>query len=287
MTHQVIVCSYAKDFPWLPHLLTSLRIHGSGFLPPVVCVDPSDEREAWHITARTYPAARIAVTPGRKQQGFMRAQIAMMRADEHCPEADVIYFLGSDCVAYRSFTPAAYCGHDGRPAVLFSSYLAMDLVHPNVIPWRKGVERVIGVYPANEYMRRLPSIFPREIFAAMRAHVEKRYQMPFDDYIYAADWQQAMKAQPRDTSEANILGAYAHRFMPDSCHWVDIATAGMYGTQVVGWPSAILQMWSHGGLDHPADACVDYEFRGEKRNSVRQTPRQIIGDILYDGVPPV
>lgn len=283
-THQIIICSYSKDFQWLIHCLTSLKKFSRGFIPPVICVDSKDFLPACQLVNDTFHEASVVVKDGRPTQGFMRAQLAMMTADLLCPEADVIHFLGSDCLALHEFGPEMYCAPDGRPAVLYSSYLFMGLVHPDTIPWRKGVERVIGVYPENEYMRRLPSIFPREIFAPMREHVEKLHGKKFEEYIYDADAEQRDTGKTRDTSEANILGAFAHRFMPETCAWIDIATAGMYGTQVVGWPSAIGQFWSHGGLDLPADACFEYEIDGRKRNSHRKAPRAVINEVLY-GAP--
>ncbi len=274
MTHQVLICSYQKDFQWLIHCLTSLRKFSSGFLAPVVCVDPQDEFGALDIVAQSLPAAKVVVTKGRPNQGFMRAQVAMMNADLLCPEADNIYFLGSDCLAHYRFQPEPYCDAQGRPAILYSSYESIRSVHHDTFPWREGVNRVLGIDPLNEYMRRIPSVFPRSIFAPMRAHVEKQHGINFEDYIYEAD--------DGKTSEANILGAYAHHFMPETCHWVDIAAAGLYGSEVIGWPSAILQMWSHGGLDRPMDACVKYTTT---LHSVGKTPRRVINDILYPELP--
>lgn len=280
--HQMIICSYENDFQWLIHCAASLRRFAIGFLHPVICTDGADAKAARAILDQSYPEATVVVKEAKNpKQGFMRAQVAMMKADLICPEADIIHFVGSDCLALRPFGPEMYCAPDGKPAVLYSSYLSMNLVHPDTVPWRKGVERILGVRPDNEFMRRIPTILPREIFAPMRAHVEKKQGMEFEDYIYKADWSQAVMKQVRDTSEANILGAYAYHFMPETCHWVDIATAGLYGSQVVGWPSAIGQFWSHGGLDHPADACFEYEVRGEKRNSVGKTPRKVINELLY------
>ncbi len=274
MTHQVIICSYKKDFPWLIHALASLRKFASGFLSPVVCVDGSDEPGAREIVNQSMPEAKVVVTNGRPGQGFMRAQIAMCKSDLLCPDADNIYFLGSDCIAHRALKPETYCDHKGRPAVLYSSYESIKSVHHDTFPWRDGVNRILGIDPENEYMRRLPSVFPRSIFAPMRAHIEKRFGKDFEDYIYTAD--------DGKTSEANLLGAFAHRFMPETCHWVNIADAGLYGSEVNGWPSAILQLWSHGGLDRPMEANVEYTVT---LKSVGKTPRRVINDILYPSLP--
>jgi hypothetical protein len=203
----------------------------------------------------------------------MSAQLAMLRADQYCPDADNLYFVGSDCIAYDTLTPEPYCDVSGKPAVLMSAYSVMNVVHSDTLPWQRGVNRILGFKPDYEYMRRLPSVFPRTIFAPMRAEVERIHGTEFDDYIYTAN--------DGTTSEANLLGAYAHKYMPETCRFVDIAEAGLYGSQVNGWPSTLMQLWSWGGLDRPMDACVEYKFRGVSQQSVGRTPRRVINEILY------
>lgn len=235
-----------------------------------MCVSPEDEKGARDIIRQSYPETIVKVTHGRQGQGFMRAQIAMMKADIHCEEADNMFFLGSDCLAFDEFRPEPYLDSVGRPAVLYSSYSIMAKCHADTIPWQSGVNRILGFKPENEFMRRLPSVFPRSIFAPMRSYVESFHGKNFEDYIYLAD--------DGKTSEANILGAFAFKFMPESCCFIDVADAGLYGTQVNKWPSAIIQFWSHGGLDRPAEANVTLK-NGKK--TVGRTPRSVINEILY------
>ena len=133
---------------------------------------------------------------------------------------------------------------------------------------------MLGFAPDYEYMRRLPSVYPAEIFSAMRFHVEQLHGMAFEDYIIEGD------KSRHDTSEANILGAYAHRFAPFSCEWVNVDNVKWAEGNPVGFPSAIGQLWSHGGLDRPSDACFTYETKGEKRLATGRLPRHIIADVL-------
>ena len=276
MKNQILICSYAKDFEWLMFCLESLNKYAKGFLPPVVCVAQEDVTGARITIEQFCPDAILKVFDGKPGQGFMRAQIAMMRGDELCPDADNIFFLGSDCIATDTFEPGPYLAPDGRPAVLYTLYPTLKDCHADALPWKAGVERVLQIIPPAEYMRRLPSVFPRTIFAPMRAMVSKIHNRPFDEYIYLGD------LPYRDTSEANILGAYAHRFMPETCLWVDIATQGLYGCQVNGWPTVIAQFWSHGGLDRPVDCC--FEYRG--KSVVGRTARDIINEILHANPTP-
>lgn len=267
MRHLPFIASYAKDFEWLTHCLASLQKHAVGFEPPAVCVDSSDLDDATDI-CRQY-GANVVVKDG---EGFMRAQIAMMEADLLCPEADVIYLIGSDCIALPGFTPDIYC-KDGKPVVLMNSYFALAEARSPCMCWLRGTERVLGFAPEYEYMRRLPSVFPASIFAPMRAHVERLHDLPFGEYIIHGN------KPRRDTSEANILGAYAHVHMPDSCHFHDVDNVEWHEGNPVGYPSALGQFWSHGGLDRPGDSSFFYEANGQRVCAAGRPPRQVLDDL--------
>lgn len=269
MKHQVFIASYHKDFPWLEYCLASLAKFAVGWIPPVVCVSSQDKAEAEQLARWTCPEAQIAVKDGRNGQGFMRAQLAMMEADIYCPEADVIYFLGSDCIAFKEFMPEAYCDEKGRPIVLMTSKQVLADIHSGALPWLVGTERILGFPPPYEYMRRLPSVFPRAVFAKMRAYVEALHGMEFEDYIYTTD------KEHRNTSEANILGAYAHKFMPETCSFVD--TQDMVWGESAKNDTSILQCWSHGGLDRPMDANVTLT---DGTKTFGLTPRFVFDKVL-------
>lgn len=268
MKHQAIICSYRKDFPWLPHCLTSLNRLAHGFLPPVICVDQADSLEAKSIVLKHYPEATVVVKNGRLNQGFMRAQIAMMQADLFCKNADIIHFIGSDCIAKQNFDASIYADDDGKPYVLYTPY---DKVGP-AKDWQAGVHRVLGIIPDFEFMRRLPSVFPASVFPMMRARVEQVHRMPFEDYIYKGD------IGNRNTSEANIVGAYAYYFMPETCHFVSTEEEDLKN-----YPTGLAQFWSHGGLDRPIQEGFEYIANGKTKTSLNQTPRAVIHEILYSG----
>lgn len=275
MTSQVLIASYRNDFEWLIHCLGSLKRFASGFLHPVICVDQSDVIGCQHVIDRAYQECTIAVKDGRPGQGFMRAQCAMMSADILCPEADFIFLLGSDTIAADTFTPDPYFAPDGKPVMLYTTYDDLNVPgHDNSLPWRKGVQRVLGFEPHAEFMRRLPIVYPRGLFSPFRAYVEATHHQPFEDYIYTADRQYG------HTSESNCLGAYAWKYMPEIFHWVNTKEAGVVNGEVVGWPSPIRQFWSRGSLDRPMEA--SFIFNGKQ--SAGRTPRQVMDEILY-GIP--
>lgn len=265
MTHQFLIASYQKDFRWLRPCLFSLQKFSRDFLPPVVCTDSNDAAEAKRICSQVFPEATVSIKDGRRGQGFMRAQIAMMSGDIHCPQADVTWLLGSDCVAYKEFSPEMYCLH-GKPVLLWNTYIEI------ASPWNIGTNRVLGFDCPWETMRRLPLGYPRELFPRVRAHVESVAKQPFEDFIYH------FHNGGNNVSESNIMGGYAMKFCPELYTLLhaspDCAEYVKYRTPD---SDAIAQFWSHGGFDRPAETSVNY---APGKNTAGQTPRQSITDML-------
>ncbi len=266
MKHQAFIASYSRDFEWLEHCLFSLKKFGVGWLHPVVCVSSEDKAGAEYIAKYNYPEAIIVVKNGRPAQGFMRAQLGMMQADLYCPDADVIYFLGSDCIMFQECRPEQYCDDLGRPAVLYTPRDVLEREKSPAMPWLVGTDAVLMFSTPAEFMRRLPSVYPRSIFAPMRNYVAEAHAMPFEEFIYQHD------GINKNVSEANILGSYAFRCTPDTCHWVNTET-----DDLKPWTTGILQMWSHGGLDRPMDADVTLP---DGTRTLGQRPRDVIAKVL-------
>jgi hypothetical protein len=263
-THEVFIASYEKDFPWLDVNLRSLRRFSEGFLPPVVCVERHEVRSAKQYTDGAHLCAKDGRGPGT---GFLRAQIAMMCADIMCPSADYIYLLGSDCMAFRRFAPDVYWFRD-KPVMLYNSYAELGNMDA-VGMWQGSTEQVLGFSCPNETMRRLPLVYPRELFPAVRKHIEDRHGMAFEDYIYK-------KGHP--LSESNILGCYALKFMPERYTWLHASPSDpSYVEYRTPLSDSIAQFWSHGGLDHPQTLALDY---APGKNTHGKTPREIIRDVL-------
>lgn len=267
--HQLFVSSYRRDAEWFSHCLASIRVFARGFLPPTVCVSSEDASQFQELCRTIHPECRVVVKDGRPGQGFMRAQVAMLSADLLCPEADIIYWLGSDCLLTDVMTPDKYHVNE-KPIVLYRPYRKLD-----PLIWERGTSRVLGFPVPNETMGRLPSVYPREIFEPMRRHVEAIHHRPFDDYIYDGD------LGNRDTSEANILGSFAQRFMPETCEWIDATTTPPPAT-LGGWAFPVAQFFSHGGLDRPMECCATLP---DGTNTVGRTPRSVIRQILYNEQP--
>lgn len=269
MKHQVLIASYAKDFPWLIHCLASLKKFSSGFLHPVVVTTFDDWAGARAIADQSYPEVEVKVYDGAAGQGFMRAQTVMCAGDIFCPEADHTWLLGSDCVVTAPFRPEPYF-EDGKPVMLYSQYAEIEKHHPQAMPWRAGTTRAIGRQPEHEFMRRLPLIYPKGLFAPMRRHIESRHSCTFQKYMALRG-----AAHPFDSSESNWLGAFAWDFMPHVYTWAEITDWEMISKK---YPNVVLQLWSHGGLDGKCDHGF---ILPSGRNTAGLTPRSIINEVVY------
>lgn len=263
MNHQILIASYPRDFPWLRQCLRSIQEYQHGFCLPTVVVQDHEVPEAREVCAGM---ANVRAYNAKHGFGMLRAQIVMCRADELCPDADFIYLVGSDCLFFDHFDRGTYF-RDGKPLMLYTSYAALNRNGgSNALHWSFGVHRALGFQPQHEFMRRLPIVYPRQVFAGLRSYIETTHRQPFDDFVY----DDRLKRH-NNFSESNVLGAYAWKHMPDVYTWLL--------TDDPGWeaPSPLAQFWSHGGFDKPAECCVEYR---PGKNVVGRTPREVITEVL-------
>lgn len=276
MNHQVLIASYKKDFVWLRPNLLSLRKHMKGFLHPVISVSSEDAAEARELVANVYPQCKVCVVNGRPGLGNLRAQVSMMCGDLLCEEADYVWLVGSDCVVSGEFTPEPFF-RNGRPVMLINTYEELLKVAPGILPWQLGTEAAVGFQPVYEYMRRLPLMYPRALFPAVRRHIESLHGKKFEDYVYdiGAYAQKSNRSDAANFSESNVMGAFAHRFMPEAYEWVCLDED--YAGEMAKLPNPMIQFWSHGGMEHPMDGDFAY---GEGKRTLGKTPREVIREIL-------
>jgi hypothetical protein len=161
---------------------------------------------------------------------------------------------------------------NGKPVMLYNTRKYFeDAGAMAPVQWMDSTSQVLG-FPVNgEYMRRLPIVYPKELFAPMRAHVELVHGRRFEDYIYERN------AQGGPVSESNILGAFAWEKMRDLYHWMNCDGAN---EEYIKYRSENLdpmaQFWSHGGLDVPTRATAVIHGR----SVTGRTPREVIREVL-------
>jgi hypothetical protein len=119
---------------------------------------------------------------------------------------------------------------DGKPMMLKTPY---DQLDDQAKVWQSVTANYMGFNPDYEYMRRMPLVYPIDIYAKVRDYLTERHG-PWEDWF--------PKIEGRKLSEFNILGAYAERFMPEEFHWIDTSKEELP-------PLVARQGWSWGGLD--------------------------------------
>lgn len=240
VNHQFLVASYRKDFEWLIHNIRSLQKFSVGFLPPAVVVPGSDYVECQRLLKGLPCDIQVKDGPG-----FGRAQVVMMSGDIHCPKADFVYLTGSDCMAIRRFDYTEYWKRDeatgtDKPIMLWNTWDHLAKHKANCLFWRAGTEHALGGVSAGEFMRRLPIVYPRDLYPRVRGHISNLHG-DFEKYV------NHHVNTVRNFSESDVMGEFAYRYMRQYYTWICLDNAPYDGAM------AMTQFWSRMGVRHPSD----------------------------------
>ncbi len=230
---EILIVSFSKDRDWLLHCLNSVRKFCEGFSGTTVLV-PEVERNEFASFARSH-GVRLACYDRQRDPILWHLDHQRMksRADEVCPDADLILHVDSDCVFTERASPDDYLLR-GRPVHVVKPYASFKSALP---PWRACTEAAVGWAVHHETMCRLPILHWRDLYSALRTRVETVHGRPFDEYVLSC-----APTFPWGFSEFNALGQLAlsepwrHRY-----HIVDKSVE-------TPPPSKLRQFWSHGGL---------------------------------------
>lgn len=219
---EILIVTYAKDFPWLKYCLMALDKFCFGF-SGVRIVVPRRDTPALMATLQAAKLKRIEPkmmafdeVPGK---GMLHHMVIIFEADLWCPEADIIVHLDSDCIFNQVTTCDEYV-QQNKPVMLKRTYTGLyDPVSKAVsdcIQWKRVTEAMLGFETDCYTMCRHPSAFPKELYPALRAHLEEQHG-PLLPYVTGG-----RNEFPQDRCEFPTLGAYAWEYMPDAIHWVDL-----------------------------------------------------------------
>jgi len=158
---------------------------------------------------------------------YVGQQLTKLYADE-LSDADFICHFDSDCVVARPLSPPDLFA-DGKPVLWMTAFEELSPISGR----RQGVQRLLGVDVPFDFMRRLPIVFPRWLYAALRRHVAESRGGDFRAIACALE--------PGELSEFNTLAAFAYLHHRDAFQWrVVRATETDAGLCRV--------YWSRGGL---------------------------------------
>lgn len=250
----IFICTYAKDFRYLRWCLKSIEKFATGFDGLTIAVHAEDEKEL-----RTFAPSFAEVHPYVPWPGkpFLCHEAQIVRADGHCPKADMILFMDSDCIFTEPVRPEDYL-IGGNPVLMHASFEWLTKDRPDVGVWQTVTERALGFPVLQELMRRHPAVHHRKVFRKTRECIIMTHGCPMDDYL-----KEQQDGFPYGFAEFPALGAVAWKFFHGDYHW--------WNQQTHGFPhSKLVQFWGHGALDEPQDIRIGSGFTKDKPINVIQ-----------------
>jgi hypothetical protein len=221
----ILIVTFAPDAWWLEQCLRSIGRFATGF-GAVHVAYPDKDIMAFAPIGKRFESDVVSDIPvywhpykeADAPLAHLDHNIRKCRADEFCPDADLIAHIDSDCFFREAVTPADYLV-DGKPVLLIESYEKLKTAHPGRYYWKQTVEQALKIDAKWETMCRHPAVHWRGLYPMMRGRVEQVHQMDFDAYVLGQK-----PDRPCGFAEFPTLGAFAERsktFNP-RYHFVDV-----------------------------------------------------------------
>lgn len=210
----IVIRSYRGDFGWLAYALRSLHRNGKGIRNMHIIVPSGDKHLLQHLTAEILHECPVYT------DDYLGQQITKLMADTYS-DADYILHWDSDTILTSELSPLDLMV-DGKPIVYHEPYEKVGRE-----PWQPIVTEVLGWVPEHEFMRRHPFLYPRWLYAELRAYLEARHGQSLEAYIVSRPY--------RSFSEFNVLGAYAWEKHHDKFTWMDPFAGPTYVRQFRSW----------------------------------------------------
>jgi hypothetical protein len=247
--------TFLRDLKWLDFSLQSARKYCKGFARTIITV-PFEQSASFMYLEKKYGTPEhpvwirgFAEHPGR---GFVHHLAMKMSADITDPDADYILHMDPDCLWCKPTTPDDYF-IDDKPILVIEGYDVVRHYHKGRYNWKQVTEETLQFPCLFETMCRHPAVHCRELYSAVRTHIEKVHRTPFMDYCV-----RCKNSFPQGLGEFNTLGSFALKFMPDRYCFVDCGPERMKHIPELtrnaelpfGHPPARLrQFWSYRGTD--------------------------------------
>jgi hypothetical protein len=277
----LIWVSYAKDVLWFALSAASYRKFARGWDMAKCIVPKQDEEQFKPLCANN--GIELEALEEWTDKPFNWHQFIKSTADQHLPNADVIYHIDSDAVFAQPCTPKdwmvdtrilmPYTPYDAflkRPEdedemLTFMGYTGKKVdFDRGQYNWRFAVEYALGHRVERECMAWNPIVHWRQTYTKMRDVMNTRWPgRGFDGYVRSCRDQ-----HPQTFCEFNTLGAIAHKYFDSSYFWYDLHFNGKYP-----FLGKVIQSWSHGGLDRPHD------YGEQVQDKSINTPRKLFESI--------
>jgi len=231
MTYDIFYRTYSGDAVWLEYSLQSIHKFVSGY-SSVIVTAPESSREIIKPIVFKHGFKFIGCNVMHRND-YIGQQATKMCADLYT-SSDVVVHVDSDVIFIKPVTLQSFLNAEGtKPLNLKSAYANI------VTPWKSITESNVKFKVHYEYMRRIPLVYPREIYKKTRDHLERVHGTTFTKFI------RSIPIRSNAMSEFNIIGAVSEQYYPNCIEWQDT-----HGPVPIPEPFAT-QYWSWGGInDH-------------------------------------
>jgi len=272
MTCDILIVTYARDFPYLRYCLRSIAKFAHGFNAVRICVPHEDVEATQAITKEEvggktefgFLVNGYAEKPGKGMLWHMRQ---IMYADQWS-SADCIGHIDADCVFDSPVSPEKdWLTPEGKIILRYEPFNSICKRHDALARWQDCTQRILPFPVRNETMRGHPEVYHRTTYALARELVERKTNIRIDEYILSCE-----NAFPQTFCEHVTLGNVAMEQQASKYHPVlqrdDCPTPD----------NRVFQAWSHGDINAPQDLW----YRGKQAPYV---PAKKFNEILAAYVP--
>ncbi len=242
----IVTVSFDKDLRWLKYSLLSQEKYCEGYHGKVIIYDDHEDDCEASISYCKSKGIPHHVNEEAKliKKGYVRQQFMKFYADKYVPEGTThVCHVDSDSIFTELHDPSIYF-KDGKPIMLYTPYSEFfadhqpDNVKKALHVWQDVTSLAMNEKVENEYMRRMPLVYPVEIHEEMRKFFLEVHQKSVFEYLF-----DACELEPplNNFTEYNFMGAWCRKFCPEKFHWVNTQTDTFD-------PMPFNQYWSHANL---------------------------------------
>lgn len=248
MTADVFIVTYKKDFDWLGYCLKAIRKNLQGFRNIVIACPFKDAAglvsQEFFMKLHSKDCVHFLDEwegMGHEWQNYIKSTAHQLT------DADYILHLDCDTLVTESVKVEDFF-QDGKPIWSYAFYSEQ----PHV-PWRGVTENLLGFECPREFMQSFPFLIKRKTYEILEEHVKTRCGYGLERWIKEAP---KIGNAFRNYSEFNALGSIAYRYQQDEYVWLKKDAKDLEWKDGIcsntQWPfSAIKQLWSHHGVNHP------------------------------------
>jgi hypothetical protein len=250
---EILVVTFAKDFPWLVYALKCIKRHATGF-QGVTIAHPAHEASLFNSLHSNFDVRLHAYdeVPGK---GFLHHEAKMAEADKIVPSGTAyVMHMDSDCMMKMSNEPRDYFLND-KPIYIWRTWDSLASPDPrdptkkvvsDCVMWKEPTAAQVGFHSDAYTMTRHPTLFPIGFYRPYREQVSNHHRMPFEQYMLSGQ----RNSHPQDRLDFTAMGQVAYEKMRDQFHWINCATEEYPADRMKAY-------WSHGGISSEIRAEIE------------------------------